>query len=244
MLSFLQQAARLHRKAAAKDGPLSAVLAVILCASLASPAFAAEIGHEGAVRQMAAREIESETARMLSSVAVQLEAQGQLDMLPIFEAIIADEVEARISAKYNLYPASNSESVMFYFPNGGAVGYEGPFYTTVLHTYMTPAMFIECIDNPDNEIDDRVETTIGNIIDIIDNATLSGWADAIGLLVDLKVAADEEMRQRVRDTGGYADVMVVSDASGIETATAIMVWDDRPFATVTPYSDDYFVQTF
>lgn len=73
---------------------------------------------------------------------------------------------------------------------------------------------------------------------------LSGWADAIGLLVDLKVAADEEMRQRVRDTGGYADVMVVSDASGIETATAIMVWDDRPFATVTPYSDDYFVQTF
>lgn len=65
MLSFLQQAARLHRKAAAKDGLLSAVLAVILCVSLASPAFAAEIGHEGAVRQMAAREIESETARML-----------------------------------------------------------------------------------------------------------------------------------------------------------------------------------
>ena len=138
MLFFFQQAARLHREAAAKDGPLSAVLAVILCVSLASPAFAAEIGHEGAVRQMAAREIESETARMLSSVAVQLEAQGQLDMLPIFEAIIADEVEARISAKYNLYPASNSESVMFYFPNCGAVGYEGPFYTTVLHTYMTP----------------------------------------------------------------------------------------------------------
>ena len=142
MLSFLQQAARLHRKAAAKDEPLSAVLAVILCVSLASPAFAAEIGYEGAVRQMAAREIESETERIMEIVYDQLSEQDALSLLPAFESIVTSMVEADVNQKYGIAPTA-LETYSYELPNGGAIGYEGPFQTTCVNTYLTDEQYNE-----------------------------------------------------------------------------------------------------
>lgn len=239
MLSFLQQAARLHRKAAAKDGLLSAVLAVILCVSLASPAFAAEIGHEGAVRQMAAREIESETARMLSGVAVQLEAQGQLDMLPIYEEILTAEIEARVNSKYGLAPQAgiDYEIETFYFPNGGAVACEGPAQTKIVHFYLTPAQFLEYVYT------DKEEVTLEVLLDLVTmdfKNILSLWQ----IPAKLKMIIDAYTCEEISNKGGEAEVMIVSNASGTEVSTSLLSWDDSPFASVVVYNDNYHVSTY
>ena len=221
---------------------LSAVLAVILCVSLASPAFAAEIGHEGAVRQMAAREIESETARMLSGVAVQLEAQGQLDMLPIYEEILTAEIEARVAMKYGISTPASSESISLSFPNGGAIGYDSAFYTSVLKVYMTKELFDEYAQ--DNVyVDAPLEIEVGNLVPLL-GANLASWFIALSIPSTVKVIADLITCEEIYERGGYAEVMVVSDMAGIETSTSLLVWYDYPNAVFVPYNDDYVWEAF
>lgn len=221
---------------------LSAVLAVILCVSLASPAFAAEIGHEGAVRQMAAREIESETARMLSSVAVQLEAQGQLDMLPIYEEILTAEIEARVAMKYGISTSASSESVSLSFPNGGVVGYESAFHTYVVRTFMTPSLFYEYAD--ENVYGDTsFDSEFGDLIDLF-GPTVKAWIYALSIPNAIRIIGNYVACNRILEAGGYAEVMVVSDASGIETSTSLLVWDDYPDAIFVPFNDNYVWEAF
>ena len=235
---------------------LSAVLAVILCVSLASPAFAAEIGHESAAMQMAANEIESETARMMSSVASQLAAQGQLDMLPIYEEILTTEIEASVKAKYGLASpnsinyeseyglatAASAQSVSLYFPRGGVVGFESAFHTYVVETYMTPSLFNQYAE--ENVYGDTsFDSEFGDLIDLF-GPTVKAWIYALSIPNAIRIIGNYVACNRILEAGGYAEVMVVSDASGIETSTALLVWDNYPYAVFVPFNDNYVWEAF
>lgn len=221
---------------------LSAVLAVILCVSLASPAFAAEIGHESAVMQMAANEIESETARMMSSVASQLAAQGQLDMLPIYEEIITAKIEARVAIEYGLATAASAQSVSLYFPRGGVVGFESAFHTYVVETYMTPSLFNQYAE--ENVYGDTsFDSEFGDLIDLF-GPTVKAWIYALSIPNAIRIIGNYVACNRILEAGGYAEVMVVSDASGIETSTALLVWDNYPYAVFVPFNDNYVWEAF
>lgn len=214
-------------------------MAVVLCVSLASPALATGIGHESAAMQMAANEIESETARMMSSVASQLAAQGQLDMLPIYEEIISAEIEASVKAKYGLASPNsiNYESETFYFPNGGAVACEGPSLTKIVHFYLTPAQFNEYVyvDKEEVMLEVLLDLVSMDFTDILDLWQIPGY---------VKIIADAFTCEEISNRGGTAHVMIVSNASGTEVSSSLLFWSGSPFATVTVYNDNYHVSTF
>ena len=221
---------------------MSAVLAVVLCVSLASPAFAAEIGHESAAMQMAANEIESETARMMSSVASQLAAQGQLDMLPIYEEILTTEIEAKVNLKYGITTSASTDSVSLYFPDGGSVGYDSAFHTSVFKMYMTKELF-DIYAQDYLYVDAPLEIEIGNLVPLL-GTTLASWLIALSIPGTVKIVADLITCEEIYEKGGYAEVMVVSDASGIETSTALLVWDNYPYAVFVPFNDNYVWEAF
>ena len=221
---------------------LSAVLAVILCVSLASPALATGIGHESPAMQMAPNEIESETARMMSSVASQLAAQGQLDMLPIYEEIITAKIEARVAIEYGLATAASAQSVSLYFPRGGVVGFESAFHTYVVETYMTPSLFNQYAE--ENVYGDTsFDSEFGDLIDLF-GPTVKAWIYALSIPNAIRIIGNYVACNRILEAGGYAEVMVVSDASGIETSTSLLVWDDYPDAIFVPFNDNYVWEAF
>ena len=228
---------------------LSAVLAVILCVSLASPAFAAEIGHEGAVRQMAARETESETERIMEIVYDQLSEQDALSLLPAFESIVTSMVAADVNQKYGIAPTA-LETYSYELPNGGAIGYEGPFQTTCVSTYLTDEQYNEIYNDEqywEGESNNELLILGANTVFAILTqkpafAVLGGWGIVFTALASGIAYANDKARADVAEADGYAIVLYVSAMGGAEQGTSVFGWHSHETATISAASSDIHIE--
>ena len=226
-------------------------MAVILCVSLASPAFAAEIGHEGAVRQMAAREIESETERIMEIVYDQLSEQDALSLLPAFESIVTSMVEADVNQKYGIVPTA-LETYSYELPNGGAIGYEGPFQTTCVNTYLTDEQYNEIYNDEQYWYSESGEEVLEFGLSAVFArfskkpaiAVLGGWGIAFSGFALVAAIANNSARADVAEAGGYAIVLYVSAMGGAEQGKTVIGWHNHETATISAASADIHIEEF
>ena len=222
-------------------------MAVILCVSLASPAFAAEIGqveYEAAVQQMAALEIESEMDRLMGSIYSQLEAQDALGLYDEYELIIQPIVEKNIYAKYGIEQAS-ADSYTYDLPNGGAISYTGPGHTICLSYYLTPEQYDAFVENA-NDVGHGEMMFNGSAELFFDwiGKVAPPWGailktfEILNMFVDVMAASD------VIDADRYAIILNVSDMGGTEKASTLMGWHNYTTATLSQWSSDIVVEEF
>lgn len=160
-----------------KKRALTLLMTLIMCLSICVPAMASNvelISEENSVSssdfkdakvKINEREIEEnllatvkhieqvELARTMESIYAQLEAQDAMDMLDVYEAIVAPMIRNQVYAEFGIdtvQPLSDEEEVGFYAPNGGTVSYDyprgaGAVPVPVSVTCMTKEQSTECV---------------------------------------------------------------------------------------------------
>lgn len=183
-------------------------------------------------------DITKEKARVYADIMRQLEAQGQTALFEHFKEAIAPEIEAEIYAKYGIEPSA-AKSTTYTLSNGGVVGYHNSIGGYVLSTYLTPSQFNKHI------AEESTKTTVGKIINaIIGYKAPTGWGAIYSALCLINTIIRNAEVKNVLNNGGYGEIMNVSDISGANKGSTIMIWRNHPKAVVPAGSLDVHVQRF
>lgn len=215
---------------------LSLFTAMLIMFNLSVPAFAYGIDvtqSEITIEKTIQAEIEQEEERIFASVYRQLEAQDALDMMGIYEEILAPRIEAQVRLKYGDSVSSNARFASYVMPNGGTLGYEQSAGVIVLDEFMTPEQY-------DDNIYSSIENTVkvNTAIYFIDKyikrkgLDLSLWGPAYSVLSSAASYADWTATRNVVNADFYAETIKVGMYGGTQESSVLVGWDRHPIATV------------
>lgn len=191
---------------------------------------------------MAAREIESETERIMEIVYDQLSEQDALSLLPAFESIVTSMVEADVNQKYGIAPTA-LETYSYELPNGGAIGYEGPFQTTCVNTYLTDEQYWYS-ESGEEVLEFGLSAVFARFSKKPALAVLGGWGIAFSGFALVAAIANNSARADVAEAGGYAIVLYVSAMGGVEQGKTVIGWHNHETATISAASADIHIEEF
>lgn len=108
-----------------------------------------------------------------------------------------------------------------------------------MSTYLTPSQFNKYI------AEESTKTTVGEIINaIIGYKAPTKWGKMYAALCIINTIIRAVEVRNVLNNGGYGNIMNVSDISGANKGSTIMIWRNHPKAVVPAGSLDVHVQRF
>lgn len=175
----------------------------------------------------------------MQSVRSQLETQGKLSLLPIYERIIKTKASREMEERYCISVMGeymNLADTTIQLPSGGVIGYNGFGGTTVVDTYMDHDTTVAYVTGVNASI--QASAVVSAFLNMIPN-----WGSAFGFLLALTTYANNSAVQSVHNAGDYGYIMSVSHP--IEgTATVLMGWNQYPTAIIPWDATNVHVEDF
>ncbi|MBR1814201.1 MAG: hypothetical protein IJ773_10305 [Lachnospiraceae bacterium] len=196
-------------------------------------------GKEDTFKERIYGEYESRVSSVMREICPQLEEQGKMNILPVFEEIIRTKVLNELQDRYQIPIADmngSTANTTYLLPDGGVIGYNGFGGTTVVDTYMdynTTQTYLVGV-NASIQASSIISYILGH---------LPAWGSAFSLLLTLHTSANSAAVQSVNNAGGYGYIISVSHP--LEgSATVLIGWSQYPVAIVPSDATNVHVEDF
>lgn len=150
----------------------------------------------------------------------QLEEQNALNLIDQFIEALDPIIENEIMLENDCAVTPYSTTKTYTASKGCVLGYKNSIGGYVLSTYVLPEIGNKYIIS-------KKTFTIATIANMY-LGLIPSWGTAFSALFSLKLLALSSQSDSVKEAGGYAQIMNIRDASGIENATYIRGWNTYP----------------
>ena len=179
-------------------------------------------------------------SREMQVIRSQLEMQGKLALLSVYERIIRVEVTNEMGKMHRIPSVAAQRGIYddysYVLQEGGVIAYNGFGGTTVVDTYMDLATTQAYVNDINSSI--QASDVISDFLGMIPL-----WGDAVNFLISLITYSNNLAVQSVNNAGGYGYIMSVSHP--LEgAATVLRGWNQYPIAIVPGDANNIHVEDF
>ena len=201
------------------------VLVLVFTASIYGYAEESSVELEKSVLE---RKIEAAKAKEYAELYRQLDEQNALEFMNQFIAVLDPQIEAEVKLLNENSNSASMHSTNDYrltFLDGGVTGYRNSIGANILSTYILP-------EASEKYIVEESTLTIGALVAIF-LGYIPAWGSAMAGLFSLALTVTASQSSSIQAADGYAQVMNISDAAGIEAASYVRGWTTYPIVTLS-----------
>ena len=190
------------------------------------------------IEQTIQQEIRSRQEVIINDVAAQLQEQGALELLDVYQSIIYPQIEKQVLSEYGILETASRGSLYAYAPYGGVASYVyndfGLIDTQVAVTCMHPADTLKYIL--------KSTSTVPQVIIQLILGYIPGFGNYFAALMALTGIKTAAAARDIDRAGGYGQI--INARRGDVWSSVVCGWHDAPYIILPQGAYNHSFQIF